>query len=205
MGAVTAHLTASNSDAIIVYTTDGSEPSPTNGTQVTYQGEVTFSTAGNHLLRAGVLRDGVVINQVARSYSVTENNTVNIYIAANNDPYIYAWEVIDGQNVAPVAWPGTKLTEKNEAGWYHYSQEAPSLNVIFNNGNGAQTSNIEGLTPGDHYFTYDGYSGYTPVDGPQSATLPSCAISLGDDVVYCYFENSASYGDPYAWAYNLHN
>ena len=201
-GEINAHLTASNSDAVIVYTTDGSEPSSSNGTQVTYQGTVTFSTEGAHLLRAGILRDGNVINQVARTYYITENNTVNIYVAADNDPYIYTWEVINGENVAPVTWPGTKLTEKNEEGWYHYSQVAPSLNIIFNNGNGAQTANIEGLTPGDHYFTYDGYSGYTRVEVEETTALPSCAISLGDDVIYCYFENSTHYADPYTWAYN---
>ncbi|MBR5725262.1 MAG: starch-binding protein [Muribaculaceae bacterium] len=198
-GEITARLTASNSDAVIVYTTDGSEPSATNGIQVTYQGSVTFSTAGKHVLRAGVLRDGIVINQVARTYFINENNTVSIYVAADNDPYIYAWEVISGENVVPVGWPGTKLTEKNAEGWYHYSQVAPSLNIIFNNGYGGQTGNIEGLTPGDHYFTYDGYSGYTRVDAPESVTLPSCAISLGDDVFYCYFENSAHYANPYTW------
>ena len=201
-GAITAHLTASNSEAVIVYTTDGSEPSLTNGNQVTYQGSVTFSTGGDHMLRAGVLRDGNVINQVARTYSVTENNTVDIYVAADNEPYVYAWEVINGENVAPVAWPGTKLTEKNDEGYYHYSQEAPSLNIIFNNGNGAQTPIIEGLTPGNHYFTYDGYSGYTTVVMPVDITLPSCATSLGDDVIYCYFENSGHFANPYTWVYN---
>ena len=197
-GGITAHLTASSSDAVIVYTTDGSEPSATNGIQVTYQGTVNISAAGNHVLRAGVLHNGNVINQVARTYLITENNTVNIYVSADNDPYVYAWEVINGENVAPVGWPGTRLTEKNEDGWYHYSQVAQSLNIIFNNGNGAQTANIEGLTPGDYYFTYDGYSGYTRVD----VKLPSCAISMGDDVIYCYFENSAHYAGPYVWATN---
>ena len=200
-GEVTAHLTASNSDAVIVYTTDGSEPSSTNGAQVTYQGQVTFSTPGTHLLRAGILRDGKVINQVARTYYIAENNTVNIYVKADNDPYIYAWEVISGENIAPETWPGTLLTEKDEEGWYHYSQVAPSLNIIFNNGNGAQTANIEGLTPGNHYFTYAGYSGYTRVEVEETTTLPSCAISLGDDVIYCYFENSTHYADPCAWVY----
>ena len=201
-GEVVANLTASNSEAVIVYTTDGTEPSMTNGTQAVYQSSVTFSSEGKHVLRAGVLRDGRVINQVARTYYVTANNTVNIYISADNDPYIYAWEVISGENIAPVSWPGTKLTEKNDEGWYHYSQEAPSLNIILNNGNGAQTSDIEGLTPGDHYFEYDGYSGYSPVDVQDGAKLPSCAISLGDDVTYCYFENSVPYAVPYAWVTN---
>ena len=203
--AISPCLTASNSDAVIVYTTDGSEPSPTNGTQINYQGNVTFSEDGSYTLRAGVLHNGIVINQVARTYTIAPKNTVNVYVSAEADPYIYAW-ISETENFGE--WPGTLLTEKdhsyNNQMWYHYSQETPSLNIIINNGHGGQTANIEGLTPGDHYFIYDGYSGYTvvPVE-EETTTLPSCATSLGDDVVYCYFENSASFADPHIWAYDM--
>lgn len=203
--AISPHLTASNSDAVIVYTTDGTEPSPTNGTQITYQGDVTFPSEGNYTLRAGVLYNGNVINQVARTYTIGSDNTVNIYVSANSDFYVYAW-VSETENFGD--WPGTLLTEKvlgyNDQMWYHYSQEVPSLNVIFNNGQGGQTANIEGLTPGDHYFTYDGYSGYTvvPVESEETTTLPSCVTYLGDDVTYCYFENNAFFADPHIWVYD---
>ena len=201
--AISPRLTASNSNAIIVYTTDGTEPTPSNGRQLAaYEATVTFNTDGNHVLRAGVLHNGNVINQVARTYYVNGSSMVNIFVKADNDPYIYAWEEIDGQNIAPVAWPGTRLTEKNEDGWYHYSQEASSLNVIFNNGNGAQTGDVRGLTPGNHYFTYDGGSGYSIVPVEGSEALSSCATGMGDDVFYCYFENSAHYADPCAWISN---
>ena len=196
---ISPRLTASNSNAVIVYTTDGSEPSASNGTQITYEGSVTFDADGQHVLRAGVLHNGAVINQVARTYYVNGSNRVDIYVSADNNPYVYAWEEIDGQNIVPVAWPGTLLTEKDEQGWYHYSQEAPSLNVIFNNGYGAQTGDIRGLAPGNHYFTYDGYTGYSPVQVGESAILPSCATGMGDDVFYCYFENDAHYAEPCAW------
>ena len=196
--AISPTLTASNSNAVIVYTTDGSEPSPTNGTQITYQGTVSFDTDGNHVLRAGILSNGNVINQVARTYFVSGTSKVNIYVSADNDPYIYAWEEISGQIIAPVAWPGTKLTEKNEQGWYHYSQDATSLNIIFNNNSGGQTETIGGLTPGDYYFTYDGGTGYTRVQ----TDLPSCATGMGDDVFYCYFENTSHYADPFTWVTN---
>ena len=204
--AISPRLTASNSNAVIVYTTDGSEPTATNGKQIsTYEATVTFDTNGNHVLRAGVLHNDNVINQVARTYFVNgpeSDNKVHVYISADNDPYVYAWEVISGENVAPVAWPGTKLTEKNEDGWYHYSQEAQSLNIIINNGNGAQTSDISGLEPGDHYFNYDGYSGYTIVEVQGETTPPSCATGMGDDVFYCYFENTAHYAEPFTWVSN---
>ena len=199
-------LTASNSDAVIVYTTDGSEPSPTNGTQIAYQGNVTFSSEGSYTLRAGVLHNGNIINQVARTYTIIPNNTVNVYVSADADPYIYAW-ISQTENFGD--WPGTLLTEKNHSYnnqmWYHYSQQTPSLNIIINNGHGGQTANIEGLTPGDHYFTYDGNSGYTvvPVEAEETNELPSCATSLGDDVIYCYFENSAPFADPHIWVYDM--
>ena len=196
--AISPCITASNSNAVIVYTTDGSEPSPTNGTQVTYQATVPFNTDGNHVLRAGILSNGSVINQVARTYFVSGTSKVNIYVSAENDPYIYAWEEISGQIIAPVEWPGIKLTEKNDQGWYCYSQDVASLNIIFNNGNGGQTETIGGLTPGDHYFTYDGWTGYTRVQ----TDLPSCATGMGDDVFYCYFENTAHYAEPFVWVTN---
>lgn len=196
--AISPCVTASNSNAVIVYTTDGSEPSPTNGTQITYQATVPFNTDGNHVLRAGILSNGSVINQVARTYFVSGTSKVNIYVSAENDPYIYAWEEISGQIIAPVEWPGTKLTEKNEQGWYCYTQDATSLNIIFNNGYGAQTGTISDLTPGDYYFTYDGETGYTRVQ----TDLPSCATGMGDDVFYCYFENTAHYAEPFAWVTN---
>ena len=167
---------------------------------------MAFEGEGSHVLRAGVLHNGSVINQVARTYFVSgtggDNNSVNIYVKADNDLYIYAWESIDGQDIAPVQWPGTLLTEKDEQGWYHYSQEASSLNIIFHNGYGAQTENITGLTPGDHYFTYDGNTGYSSVPVEVPAVLPSCATGMGDDVFYCYFENDAHYAEPCAWVTN---
>ena len=204
--AISPRLTASNSNAVIVYTVDGSEPSLTNGRlMATYEGTVTFDTEGSHVLRAGVLVNGSVINQVARTYFVSGggDNTVNIYVAADNDPYIYAWQEIDGQNIAPVPWPGTKLTKKNAQGWYHYSQDVTqSLNIILHNNSGAQTGDIRGLAPGKHYFNYDGGSGYTPVEVEETVDLPSSATGMGDDVIYCYFENTAHYADPCAWITN---
>ena len=200
---ITPRLTASNSNATVIYTVDGSEPSPTNGMRLnSYEGAVTFDTDGSHVLRAGVLVGGSVINQVARTYYLTgcvSSSAVNVYVSAEGDPYLYAWEEISGNIVAPVEWPGTRLTEKNDQGWYHYSQDvSASLNIILHNGSGAQTATIGGLTPGDYFFTYDGASGYTRV----VTEVPSSAVNMGDDVFYCYFENSAPYADPYAWISN---
>ena len=127
-----------------------------------------------------------------------QQDAVNVYVSAEAAPFIHAWS----GNTNYTTWPGQKLTDKsyshNGINWYKFTQDASSLNIVLNDGNGHQTANIEGLTPGDHYIVYNGLTGYTLVD----EHLPSCIYNMGNDKFYCYFENSAPYGLPYAWIYN---
>jgi len=128
-----------------------------------------------------------------------EDKAINVYVSAEVAPYLYAW---NGDTQYNGAWPGGQLTDKtherNNITWYVFTQEADGMSIILNDGNGNQTANIEGLTPGDYYLVYNGLTGYTLL--PDA--LPSCATYQGDDVFYFYFENSAPYGAPYAWVYN---
>ena len=83
-----------------------------------------------------------------------------IYVEAAKAPYLYAW---DGSGTLNGDWPGTKMTETITAHgktWWVKEFDVTPINIIFNDGNGAQTSDINGVS-GYNYFTYDGSTGFT--------------------------------------------
>lgn len=90
--------------------------------------------------------DGVTTSPISVAYQNTQNWT---------EVYIYTWDA-EG-NWQTGAWPGTLLSAFQD-GWYRYDFDTAlqHVNVIFNNNNGAQTGNIEGVT------STGCYSGITP-------------------------------------------
>ena len=81
---------------------------------------------------------------------VTKESIVHVKMADGSVPYLYAWK---GASTALAgAWPGTKLTEIGEDGYYYYKLDTTgSYNVIFNNGNGVQTSDLTDMS-GEVWF-----------------------------------------------------
>ena len=209
-GAFTANVVASNPDATIVYTLNGNDPTPTSGTKATGKAAVSIPANATTTLKAGVLLDGTVQNIVSATY-VTKNGTVesgiNVYVMANEAPYLYTWNA-DGQ--ANGDWPGKQMTEKRTVqgkSFYYQHFNATNLNIIFNcgtGGEGNQTKDINGLGEGDHYYTYDGGGNYEDVTsqygGSTSTTLPACAKWV-DGSWFVYFENNAGYADPHIWCW----
>lgn len=176
-GSVKATITSTYSGAKIVYTADevGTEPTATSE-QITSGSTVTFNETGNHYLRAGILKDGEVINQVARSYNVengtgpVEFNGVRVFVRADNAPNLYVYDV-DG--TAPASeftqWGGKQLTDyvtdDDNYKWYYALFEGMnSCKVVLNNGNGSQTENIENVR-GNTYLIYNGSTYYLNVTG----------------------------------------
>ena len=162
--AVTVTITASSSNATIVYTTDGTTPTA-NSKLAT--GMVTLTFTDNTVLTAGVLVDGKVRNMVKREYifhgfipykatvylkdpTVTPNNW--------NSVYFYAW---DKAGKLLGEWPGQQMTETNTTtvkGEKFYTldfditAEDYTFNIIFSQGDGShQTVDITNLR-NDVYF-----------------------------------------------------
>ena len=174
-GGVTATITSSYGAATIVYTTDGTEP--TTGSATIASGDtVTFNTTGNHYLRAGILKDGEVIKQVARSYYVengageTTFNGTRVFVRAESKPKLY---VFNTDGTAPssdyTVWGGKQLektvTDADGYTWYYASFEGlNSCSIILNNGNGSQTEDITNIS-GDVYIIYNGSNYYLNVTG----------------------------------------
>ncbi len=94
-----------------------------------------------------------------------------INVQCDTAPYLYSWTYVNGHNyVLNGNWPGTLMTETRTTSdgtvWWtkRFDMEFDTINIIFNAGNSQhQTTNIEGLTTGNHYFIYDGNKTYQDV------------------------------------------
>lgn len=207
------YLNASYADAKIVYTTDGSEPTAASQ-QATGSKELSFTTVGQEVtVKAGLLVGNQVKGVVTRDYKVVaatsggSGNTsegVTIYCKATSAPYLYSWEDSGTQHNGD--WPGTKMTTSTTIDgvkWWTYTYDVKPINIIFNDGNGAQTADIKGLTS-DSYFEYNGSNSATNVTAQHvdmsGADIPSCATWINGSQ-FIYFEAS-SYYEPYAWVWN---
>lgn len=94
-----------------------------------------------------------------------------INVQCDTAPYLYSWTYVNGHNyVLNGNWPGALMTETRTTSdgtvWWtkRFDTEFDTINIIFNAGNSQhQTTNIEGLAPGNHYFIYDGNKTYQDV------------------------------------------
>lgn len=146
----------------IVYTTDGSEPTATNGTQIMSEATALTFTATT-TLKVGVLSNGEVSDVETYTYEVSpfEAYKITIYVNCPEwDPlYFYAWNNNAKDNQLLGSWPGTKASQSKTIGtetWYYQEFDITAsdyvVNFIFNNGNGKpQTVDITDITT-DKYF-----------------------------------------------------
>ena len=153
-----------NPDAQLVYTTNGSEPTASNGTKAESGTMLTIKDAMT--LKVGLLDGGTVTKVVSRQYNIEkpyEGPWATIYlkdptVAPNNwsNVFFYAW---DGDAMIHDTWPGVKVTADTlvrGVKFYYRTFAVPSdaytLNLIFNQGtSGKQTVDVMGLNS-DRYF-----------------------------------------------------
>ncbi len=156
-GSVTVNITASESNAVIVYTTDGSTPTASSR-QATGQVRLTFTD--NTVLTAGVLYQGKVRNVVQREYIfhgfVPYTATVYIKdptVAPNrwSSVWVYAW---DDSGVISDTWPGVQITGtkivKGQKFYYrtfNVGSEGYTFNVVLSQGDSEhQSVDVTGIT-----------------------------------------------------------
>ena len=114
--------------------------------------------------------DVTTLYDIILGFYVPETGIV-INVQCDIQPHLYSWTYFDGVNVILNGdWPGTTMTETRTTSdgtvWWtkRFETDYDSINIIFNAGNSQhQTTNIEGLTPGNHYFIYDGNKTYHDV------------------------------------------
>lgn len=151
-----AKLTAvsQNSNAKLVYTTDGTDPTA-KSKQVTTGNTINIDNTCT--LKVGLLINGTVTGIRTYNYTVKAFEPYTITVYANADQvtnwgaamYFYAW---NSSETITKAWPGTAVTATktlNGKKWYYMDFKIKSkdaiVNVIFNQGNGTGKKQTEDL------------------------------------------------------------
>lgn len=162
-----------SADSQLVYTTDGTTPSATNGTKVASDTELTVE-AGTTLL-VGLLVNDEVVGIQKREYLVSQVEQPEQYDAWNLDVYVrseakdfdarmnfYIWAGEDDEQLNG-NWPGKQITNLVEVGgytWYVQSininrESMLPVNMVFSTGSGSpQTVDVTGLTS-DSWFVIE--------------------------------------------------
>lgn len=160
-----AKLTAvsQNSNAKLVYTTDGTDPTAKSKQVATGN---TINIDETCTLKVGLLSNGTVTGIRTYNYTIKAFEPYTITVYANADQvtnwgsamYFYAW---NSSETITKAWPGTAVTATktlNGKKWYYMDFKIKSkdaiVNVIFNQGNGTgkkQTEDIKAVNSTKYY------------------------------------------------------
>ena len=158
-----AKLTAvsQNSNAKLVYTTDGTDPTAkskqiTNGNTINIDNTCT--------LKVGLLNNGTVTGIRTYNYTIKAFEPYTITVYANADQvtnwgstmYFYAW---NSSETITKAWPGTAVIATktlNGKKWYYMDFKIKSkdaiVNIIFNQGkNKKQTEDLKAINSTKYY------------------------------------------------------
>ena len=115
---------------------------------------------------------------------VDPNAAITVYVKADKAPTIYAWVPGTPAKELTGAWHGKTMDGPEEIGgvnyWYKTFDGVESFNVILNNGNDKQSSDITGIT-GDIYLEYDGGSSVKTLDAPVNTAAKVTLSPNGGD------------------------
>lgn len=161
-----AKLTAvsQNSNAKLVYTTDGTDPTAKSKQVATGS---TINIDETCTLKVGLLSNGTVTGIRTYNYIIKAFEPYTITIYANADQvtnwgstmYFYAW---NSSETITKAWPGTAVTATktlNGKKWYYMDFKIKSkdaiVNIIFNQGNGTGKKQTIDLNAGNSTKYYE--------------------------------------------------
>ena len=192
-GTQKATLTAvtSNSNAQLVYTTDGSTPTA-NSTKVASGTKIDVT--GNMTLKVGLLIGSTVSGIVTRTYTEpepVEKKTIDIYVNTDKVSWtavnFWTWGGDDSHSPANNNWPGDKISTTTTIGgkqWYakQFTINGPDdfVNFVFSTGSGSpQTVDINNITTtkffeissqkdGDKHLVNDVTGSYTDINEVRS-------------------------------------
>ncbi|HEY9543507.1 alpha-amylase family glycosyl hydrolase [Prevotella sp.] len=160
---VTLSAVSAKSNAKIVYTTDGSTPTATHGTQV--DGGTVVSLTENCTLTFGLLINGVVSAIDSRTYQFSRFDPydIKVYVnaeaagskwtAANEGVNYWTWGGDGSHQPQHTSWPGDKVSTQEKVDgklWisktFRINSPTDCVNFVFSVGSGTpQTVNLENV------------------------------------------------------------
>lgn len=192
----TATLAAVSADrgARLVYTLDGSDPTPAHGTQVSGGAQVYVDHSCT--LKVGLLSGGKVTRVITRTYAVVPFNAYAIKVYVNADEA--GWDTAKGLNFwtwggdgshapANTKWPGDAVTATEQAGgktWFVKSFTINSKNdyvdFVLSVGSGSpQTVNVENINQTSYITIQAGKDG----SGNNTCTVTTPSASIAQPAV----------------------
>ncbi|MBR1934579.1 MAG: hypothetical protein IJ835_00840, partial [Muribaculaceae bacterium] len=152
-------------------------------------------------------------NVTTMTNTVVTADPINIYVKCSDSsiiPYVWASNDDNAYLTTATSWPGDRMTTTvvvDGVTWYYkqINKNVTSAKLIINNGNengAGNQSQVFTVTPGDYYFSYNGYTDAALVSNITDSKLPSCVLPLTGDTKYCYFENNRHFYSPYIYLWD---
>ena len=175
IGGTDLTISVNNADnATVVYTTDGTTPSLTNGTQA--KAPVTIHISQKTTIKAAAIVGGEIVSAIKSATYRTQKTPVTVYfqkptVSGWDETYFYAWS--DEFEAAELLgdWPGKNMKDATveQDGYTWYTWTSPSdcyiVNMVFNAGNEKpQTVDVNDIE-GTRYFKLGNSTGkYEVID-----------------------------------------
>ena len=175
IGGTDVTISVNNADnATVVYTTDGTTPSLTNGTQA--KAPVTIHISQKTTIKAAAIVGGEIVSAIKSATYRTQKTPVTVYfqkptVSGWDETYFYAWS--DEFEAAELLgdWPGKNMKDATveQDGYTWYTWTSPSdcyiVNMVFNAGNEKpQTVDVNDIE-GTRYFKLGNSTGkYEVID-----------------------------------------
>lgn len=155
---------------------------------------VTISNAAPGTWKLYVLNRNTV--ETTKTVTVTSGGTSNVTVGevvvddriivhwsvSSNKQKIYAWST-DGKDIKYTGeWSGSAASDEDSDGYYDYTLNYTSSNVIFNDGNGSQTGDLKISSAGEYWWlgTENGNDSDWSTINPNTPIAPSINISPSD-------------------------
>ena len=145
----------------ISFATYGLEEDGDWSKEVALTGEIN-APSGYHFFRIRNKNGTTNVSSITINYDCSgliQDSDIRVYTPVSEGRgYIYSWDA-EGQHSG--TWPGTAMD--NDGEWYFYTfSNMDFINLIFNDGNGSQTSDLSVNGCGDHYYKDGTWFGYNP-------------------------------------------